>query len=178
MMDRIQAVYDTAIRPALALLPTAMTSDRALVPMIAIGLQESRLEHRYQIVQGKPGAKGPARGLWQFERGSQWLGGGVWGVFKHKASRFWLSELCKARGVAFDPQDIWQRLEHDDVLAGGVARLLLFTDAQPLPSVHDVEGCWVLYAKRTWRPGKPHPETWPRFHSAACEFVTEVLEAA
>jgi hypothetical protein len=148
-----------------------MRSDEARVMLYAIGLQESRLVHRYQILEGRPGVKGPARGLWQFERGSSVFGGGVWGVFKHKASRFWLHELCKARSVAFDPPVIWERLETDDVLAAGLARLLLFTDPKPLPRLGDVDEAWNLYAKRTWRPGKPHPHTWPKFYEESLAFV-------
>lgn len=171
MRERLLFVATSAVEPALKLLPAAMSSDEARVLLYAIGLQESRLVHRYQILQGRPGVKGPARGLWQFERGSQMFGGGVWGVFKHKASRYWLSELCKARGVPFDPPAIWERLEGDDVLAAGVARLLLFTDPKPLPKIGAVDEAWELYAKRTWRPGKPHRHTWGDFYNAALTFV-------
>lgn len=151
----------TSIRAALALLPPAMTSLEAWIMLLAIGWQESRFLYRRQK------GNGPARGFWQFELGSRLLGGGVWGVYKHKASSFWLSELCKARGVAFEPRAIYDAIEFDDVLAAGVARLLLFTDPKRLPQAGDQEGAWVLYAKRAWRPGKPHPETWPAIYSRA-----------
>ena len=167
MRERLLFVATSAVEPALKLLPAAMSSDEARVLLYAIGLQESRLVHRYQILQNRPGVQGPARGLWQFERGSQMFGGGVWGVFKHKASRYWLSELCKARGVPFDPPAIWERLEGDDVLAAGVARLLLFTDPKRLPALTDTKGAWDLYRFRTWRPGKPHAGKWPLNHRMA-----------
>src|SRR5690606_35531315 len=67
----LDVVVEQAIWPAYALLPSRMDSDRATVMLLAIGLQESRFEHRRQI-------KGPARGFWQFERG-----GGVRGVMTH-----------------------------------------------------------------------------------------------
>jgi hypothetical protein len=68
---------------ALAGLPASMDSPQARVLLIAIALQESRLTHRDQIVKGKkPGVKGPALGLWQFEKG-----GGVRGVLRHPASK-------------------------------------------------------------------------------------------
>lgn len=48
--------------PALKLLPS-MDSVRARMMLLAIGLQESRFEHRRQL------GNGPARGFWQFESG-------------------------------------------------------------------------------------------------------------
>lgn len=156
-----------AVMAALALLPGAMTSAQALVLLYAIGLQESRFVHRFQVVAGRPGAKGPARGFWQFERG-----GGCKGVVWHDASRFWMAQVCAARGVAFTPEAIWQAIETDDVLAAAAARLLLFTDPLRLPALGDVEGAWDLYAKRVWRPGKPHRETWDGCYGAALALVT------
>lgn len=170
-MLRLTEIHDHAILPALALLPKQMTSPEALVMLLAIGLQESRFEHRFQVVQGKPGAKGPARGYWQFERGTRASRGGVWGVYLHRASNEYLRLLCRARDCSFDPAAIWGQLERDDILAAGVARLLLWTDPQALPKVDDEAGAWTLYADRCWRPGKPHKKTWPLFHSTAREFV-------
>lgn len=153
-----------AIDPALRILPGAMDTSEARVMLLAIGLQESRLEYRKQLKGG------PARGLWQFERGTKASRGGVWGVFLHDASRYWLSQLCAARGVTFHPEHIYPALERDDVLAAGLARLLLFTDPMRLPTLRDQDAAWALYI-RTWRPGRPHPETWPRFHAEARAYV-------
>lgn len=155
-----------AIQPAMDLLPKVMDSARARVMLLTIGMQESRFLYRRQM------GNGPARGFWQFERGTQASKGGVWGVYLHKESRDHLKALCKVRKTDFDPDAIWRALEHDDVLAAGVARLLLWTDAQPLPAVDDMEGAWKLYADRAWRPGKPHKKTWPEFHALARKFVT------
>lgn len=163
-LDEITTV---AINPALALLPNQMDSPSARVMLLAIGLQESRFEFRRQL------GNGPARGFWQFELGSEASRGGVWGVYLHQASRYWVDVLCTARGVLYQPLAIWRALEHDDVLAAGLARLLLFTDPHKLPALGDERGAWVMYAKRTWRPGKPHPDTWPGFHAQAVEFVTK-----
>lgn len=174
-MILLDSITRTAIDPALALLPKAMDCLRSRVLLLAIGLQESRFMHRFQKVAGQPYAKGPARGFWQFELGSQSKGGGVWGVYLHQTSRFWLSQLCAARRVPFRPGDIWQAIEHDDVLAAGLARLLLFTDPKVLPSVDDADGAWGLYAYRTWRPGRPHRETWDAFHKSARGQVVGVL---
>lgn len=148
-----------AIDQALALLPRAMTTDRARVMLLAIGLQESRFEHRRQIVGGKP--IGPAKGFWQFERG-----GGCKGVVEHTASRYWMHQVCQQRGIAFNATAIWNALETDDVLAAAAARLLLFTDPRQLPAVDDPAGGWNLYV-RAWRPGKPHRATWDALHQQA-----------
>lgn len=165
----LRTITRSAIDPALALLPPAMDSPEARVMLLAIGLQESRFLHRWQIVAG--GGKGPARGFWQFERGTQASRGGVWGVVLHPTSRYWLNGLCEALEVPFQAMAIWQAVESNDVLAAGLARLLLFTDPKKLPAPDDVEGAWALYARRTWRPGKPHRQTWDAFHAQACEAV-------
>lgn len=170
----LDTIIKTAINPAMSMLPAAMDTPQARVMLLAIGLQESRFEHRYQLVQGRPGAKGPARGFWQFELGTQASRGGVWGVYLHQASRYWLSISCAARGVPFEPRAIWERLETDDVLAAAVARLMLFTDPKRLPAMDDAQGGWALYA-RTWRPGKPHPETWGELHTRARDAVCGVV---
>lgn len=161
---QLDQIYDDAIVPALALLPVQMTSAQATVMLFAIGLQESRFVHRWQVLSG--GRKGPARGFWQFEKGNNLTRGGVTGVMLHDASRYWLSVLCQARGAVFSAPSIWLRIETDDVLAAGLARLMLFTDRKPLPAITDTEGAWQYYL-RCWRPGKPHSETWADNHTAA-----------
>ena len=166
----LDQITKTGINPALALLPANMDTPQARVMLLAIGLQESRFEHRYQVVQGKPGAKGPARGFWQFELGSAASRGGVWGVFLHEASNKLLKKIAAERGAAQSPTNIWQAIETDDVLAAAVARLLLWTDPKPLPKLGDAEGAWQLYL-RTWRPGKPHRGTWDALYAQALEYV-------
>lgn len=164
-----------AILPALALLPPAMTSPGALVLLQAIGLQESDFIHRWQIVDvHHPQMKGPARSFWGFELGDPHRGGGVWGVVLHPSSRFWLAQVCKARGLEFHAFDIWTAIEQDDVLAAALARLLIFTDAAKLPAPEDARAGWELYAKRCWRPGKPRPADWPDNHARALACVREM----
>ena len=148
----LDQITKASINPALALLPAGMDTLQARVMLLAIGLQESRFEHRYQVVQGKPGVKGPARGFWQFELGTAASRGGVWGIFLHDASNGLLKKIAVQRGVALSPTNIWQVIETDDVLAAVVARLLLWTDPLKLPKLGDAEGAWQLYL-RTWRPG-------------------------
>lgn len=147
-----------AIEPAFALLPAQMNSPEALVMLLAIGSQESRFRHRRQV-------GGPARGFWQFERG-----GGVAGVLSHPSSREHARRICISRGIEPVAQAVYEWLERDDVLAAAFARLLLWTDPQPLPAVNDADGSWQLYL-RTWRPGKPHRHTWDALHEAAMEEV-------
>lgn len=148
---------ETAVKrvivPALQLMPGAMQSRRAVLMILVIFLQESGLNHRWQVIDlHRPDKKGPARGLGQFERGSRTAGGGVWGIFQHPASRFWLSKVCEALGVPFRPEDIWAAMETKDALAVCASRLLLFTDARALPVPGEEEQAWSYYL-RNWRPG-------------------------
>lgn len=147
-------IINEAYLPALEII-AIKDSPEARVQMLAIGLQESLFEYRRQMNNG------PAMGFWQFERG-----GGVKGVLRHPSSEVRATRLCKARNVIPDPTAVWHALEHDDVLAAGFARLLLYTDPRDLPDVTDAAGSWAMYL-RNWRPGKPHPQTWPANHSAA-----------
>jgi hypothetical protein len=157
----LQDVRSQILRPALAMLPARMTSPEAEVMLLAIGLQESRFRHRRQI-------RGPARGLWQFELG------GVRGVMTHTASRAYARIACAQRDVTYDASEVYNRLEHDDVLAAAFARLLLWTDAEPLPKLGDIPAAWALYAspRRTWSPGKPHRHTWDDLYHEAHRAVT------
>jgi len=160
----------TDIRPilnaALALLPQQMDSAPARVQLVAIGLQESRLTERRQLVGNPPKPVGPAKGLWQFERL-----GGCRGVVSHAASSYWMNEVCQKRGVTFTATAVWNAIEFDDVLACAAARLLLFTDPRRLPAVGDADDAWRLYM-RTWKPGKPHRATWPALYAQALAFAT------
>lgn len=161
-----------SIDTALTLLPRAMTSDEARVMLYAIGLQESRFENRRQLVGTPPKPKGPAKSFWQGER----TGGMCTGTITHQASRYWMHQVCRARGVKFNATAIWNAIEHDDVLAAAAARLLLFTDPRRLPAVTDPRGAWNLYI-RTWRPGKPHRQTWDAFHQQAVLTIIERAES-
>ncbi|MFY3402250.1 hypothetical protein ACOTJC_28770 [Achromobacter xylosoxidans] len=144
--------------PAFALLPAKMDTKEARCMMLAIGLQESRFQHRQQI-------GGPARGFWQFEKG-----GGVKGVIMHDTTRGLAQAVCKARGVPATTDAVYAALDQDDVLAAAFARLLLWTDPKPLPALGETDQAWDLYA-RTWRPGKPHRQTWNALYNRAMEAV-------
>lgn len=156
-----------AIDEALSLLPSQMDSLEARVMLVAIGLQESRFKHRRQLVGNPPRPVGPAKSYWQGERG----GGMVHGVRTHSAVKSHAAKLYKARGVQPTNQAIWDAIENDDVLAAGLARLLLWTDPHKLPTIGDVDAAWGLYI-RTWRPGKPHRSTWDQLYAqAVCEVM-------
>jgi hypothetical protein len=156
----LDQVISQILNPGLAQLPLAMDSPKARLMLLTIGLQESKFQARAQVLNG--GGKGPARGFWQFERG-----GGVKGVMGHEATTGHAHRLCAERGVPWDAAAIWAKLETDDLLACGFARLLLYADPKPLPAIDDANAAWELYAERAWRPGKPRPETWPGNHAAA-----------
>lgn len=152
-------IHNKLIEPGLALLPARMDSPEARVMLFAIGLQESRFQHTRQI-------NGPARGYWQFE-----LGGGVAGVLTHPSTRSIALRIAKDRVGTNLHRPVYNALETDLALAGAFARLLLVSDPKPLPALGDAEGAWKYYI-RNWRPGKPHPETWPKLYALALEHVT------
>ena len=145
------------IVPGLKLLPGKMDTPEARVMMLAIGMQESRFLHRKQI-------NGPARGFFQFEEG-----GGVRGVLKHPSTKRLIQDVIFKLGIP--PEECYKCLAEDDDLAAAFARLLLYTDPKPLPSLtSDLGESWDYYT-RTWRPGKPHRETWDAFLLHAREAV-------
>lgn len=150
----LEEIVSKAMEPAFSLLPAKMDTKEARCMMLAIGLQESRFQHRQQI-------GGPARGFWQFEKG-----GGVKGVIRHDTTRELAQAVCRARGVPATTDAVYTALDQDDVLAAAFARLLLWTDPKPLPALGEADQAWNLYY-RTWRPGKPHPETWPDLYRQA-----------
>lgn len=140
-----------AIDEAFGLLPVKLDSHYARVELAANGYQETKYLTRVQY------GGGPARGYWQMEET-----GGVHGVMNFKADGGKIAALarsvCHARGVPFVRKAVWEAMATDDVLATAFARLLMYTDAYPLPKTEQ-EG-WAMYL-RVWRPGRPHPETWP-----------------
>ena len=154
----LKDVLSTAIEPALKLLPARMTSNEARVMLLAIGLQESRFKYRQQI-------GGPARGWFQFE-----AGGGVRGVINHAVTRPIARDACDELDIACCVSKVYEALPLNDVLAAVFARLLLFSDPFKLPAIGDAQGAWDLYI-RTWRPGKPHRQTWDALYAQAVEAV-------
>lgn len=136
-----------ALRPALSLLPAAMTSPEAEAFVLAACLQESRLIARRQL-------GGPARGY------AQWELGGVSGVLRHERTSAHAEALCEALDVPPIASSIHAAMEYQDVLCAGFARLLVWTAPWALPKAPEVSKAWDQYLW-LWRPGKPKPATWP-----------------
>ena len=155
----MNATADYVIRyvypAAAALLPEPMDRVEAWRMLTAIGLQESRFTHRAQV-------RGPARGFWQFERA-----GGVAGVLEHVSTRRAAEGACAVLGYPATAAAVYTAIEDNDVLAACFARLLLWTSPRSLPrdAGQGVDG-WTQYLA-TWRPGKPHPQTWAGYYAAA-----------
>jgi hypothetical protein len=155
----MSAIVLTAIRTALTdYLPDRMDTVSARLMMLAIQKHEDPEERRYQLVKrteataqenivGPKSAKGPARGLWQFEQG-----GGVKGVLNHPTAGRYLHDICDRLDVIPDPKHCWHAIEFDDALAACFARLLLWSDPGKLPGINDADAAFALYL-RTWRPG-------------------------
>jgi hypothetical protein len=163
-------VTERAIDPALRLLPARMDTPPARVLLLAIGLQESGFRDRRQliVVDGKLKPLGPAKSFW----GAEKPGGMVKGVRTHPATKDLALALYRARGVRRLDSAIWNAIEHDDVLAAGLARLLIYTDPYKLPALGRSQDAWELYAVRLWRPGRPRRQDWDGNYTRALEFVT------
>lgn len=143
---------------ALGILPEHMRSPDAIRFLVAIAWQESRGMHRRQLEGG------PARGYWMFEVA------GVSGVLTHHKSsahaEAMLTRLCYSVRT---PYGVQSALEHNDTLAAGFARLLVWTLPNPLPKTE--ADAWAQYLA-AWRPGKPHPQTWAQAWAVAMKAYT------
>lgn len=142
---------------ALTLLPERMRAKESIGLLAAIAWQESRGKERRQvvIVDGQR-RSGPAAGFFQFEEH-----GAVKGVLSHAATSVLARDVLVALRYQRDltVRQVWERLEHNDVLACALARLLLWTLPEVLPGADQPAAGWAQY-DAAWRPGKPHPETW------------------
>lgn len=147
------------IKPGLSLLPSRMDTPEARVQLVAIGLQESRFQHRRQI-------GGPARGFWQFERG-----GGIAGVLTHRTTSQHIARVCANLRFDCTTKVCYEAVAFNDALACAFARLLLWTIPRPLPAIGQVDEAWSYYIEG-WRPGKPHPQTWDELYEQAVK-ITE-----
>ena len=147
-----QLVKETFIG-GLKLLPPKMSENLSavLVLLTATHLQEAPNQEQCQITNSKtPGHCGPARGIFQFERG-----GGVRGVFTHSSSKSHLIAALSALGIPATVDAVFDELRKDgdhDKLDVILARLLYWTDSRPLPKMGDVFGAFDYYL-RNWRPG-------------------------
>lgn len=170
----LSEITERGIDPALKLLPSSMDSLPARIQLLAVGLQESGFRDRRQLLSVVDPATGhtvlkpvgAAKSFWSGELG----GGMVHGVRVHPTTRALATALYIARSVRATESAIWNAIEDDDVLAAGLARLLLYTDPYKLPALGRSQDAWDLYV-RCWRPGKPKRDTWDAFYLRALEFV-------
>lgn len=134
-------------------LPGKFARREATVLLVAIGMQESRFIHRQQV-------GGPARSFWQFEKG------GITGVLRHPSTAKHARAVCVLRGIEPTVEAVYAALLEDDLLGCAFARLLLYSDPQPLPEPGHAVTSWDYYV-RNWRPGKPHRATWDSLYADA-----------
>lgn len=144
----IEHIRRYVVPAAWSVLPKDMASERAERLLLAIGWQESRFVYRQQV-------NGPARGFWQFEQI------GVAGVLGHSQTQAHARKamLLLAYPHPPTPYGVQVAIEHNDVLATVLARLLLWTVPGPLPDKDEPDAGWAAYVMG-WRPGRPRPETW------------------
>ena len=159
MSDLIWHIHTHTIPAALSLLPAQMTSREARAMLLAIGLQESRFQHRRQ--QGN----GPARGFWQFEKL-----GGVQEILTNKTTAVVALPIASTFLYPTTPAACHAAIEHHDVLAAVFARLLLWVDPRALPTPIEADKGWAIYLAN-WRPGKPRPAAWPANFAQAWRMV-------
>jgi hypothetical protein len=150
------------VQPALAWLGPRYASREAEALLLAIAHQESRCAARRQ----KPA--GPARSWWQIESQTAHAV-----ISKWSDGRSRLKDLgaLTSVGLPGGQYDLSTWVECSELAACIIARGLLWLEPSPLPALGDQQGAWKYYAERTWRPGKPHPETWPDAYEQAMDAV-------
>ncbi len=151
-----------ALNPALNMLPAKMDTPEARAMLLAIAMQESGLIHRVQL-------GGPAHGYWQFERG-----GGCAGVLTHPASSPLAITACGRLDYQPTPNEVYDAIVNNDILACIFARLLLWTSPHPLPKQDQPELGWSEYLA-AWRPGAPHHPQWGDNFRFGWHWATTVL---
>lgn len=159
--ETLYYVHKSVMPVALGLLPMRMDTPEARAQLLAIGLQESRFEHRVQLPNG------PAHSFWQFEKA-----GGVRGVIGHPSTRLVLLPVLHVLSYSAEEDECYAAIVHNDVLACVFARLLLWSVPGALPGPQQAEKAWQYYLQG-WRPGKPHRETWDQLYQEAWRTVTE-----
>lgn len=146
--------------PGLKHLNTQMHSPAARAMLLAIGMQESRLKFRQQL-------RGSAKGLWQFEIIA------VAELLRHPRTRLHTQAVLQRLDYPLSPDRVYHALDDNDILAAVLARLLLWTVPDPLPSQNNVWGAWAQYRK-VWKPGKNYTALWTGFYTNAWNVVRHV----
>lgn len=159
--EMIYHVHKHVIPAALDLLPGRMDSFEARAMLIAIGLQESGFDYRHQI----PVAY--ARGFWQFEKN-----GALGSLLEDKAIASILTPVLHTLCYPPNLDQIFNAIEHNDILACVFARLLLYKVPASLPVEKESFIGWNQYLG-AWHPGKPHHETWDANFAEGWRTVTQ-----
>lgn len=159
------------IPAALSLLPGRMDSPEARAEMLAIGLHESDFVARQQGGTKKTPGRGPAKSLWQFEET-----GGAAELLETPSTRAILTPICDILGYPrWTAADLHEAMEHNDVLAAVMARLLLWKDPRSMALRHEAQKGYAIYLAR-WRPNPDaalkHSVDWPKNFRLAWEIVT------
>lgn len=148
-----------AASPSIAIPAT----DAARVQVMAVAGQESRWQERRQLGVPLYPQRIGARSYWQFE--SPWGGPVAINDILQKTP-VQIAAACKAFDITCDASSLYEACAWHDAIACVMARLLLWIDPAPLPAVGDTNGAWNYYC-RNWRPGAPHPESWPAVYRDA-----------
>lgn len=150
------------IRPVLEHLDWPQPRERAVL-LVAIAIQESKLKYRKQMPTG------PARSFWQIEHPA------ALDCIRRcrPVEEFWMDKL------GFSPADFASSrssgavaMQYSDLGACAVAAGILQLQPGRLPRVSNmhVDVAWFYYLK-SWRPGKPRPDSWAKAYSEAMRVI-------
>ena len=150
------------------LFPEHLMDSNAQAMMLAIGLQESDLKHRQQLIGRNrnwwQSINGPATGFWQFEKI------GIKGVIEHRTAGPMFKTVCDLLGYPTNVNVIHKAVINNDILAVALARCLLWMVPEKLPGVGEAAKAWDQYLS-AWRPGKPSPLRWEDRYILAWDIV-------
>lgn len=144
----LAAIRRSILNPALALLPESLSGREAEVLLLTTGLAASGFRNRRD-------ARSQGRGYWRAEPDGVMVGG----VLRAVQTRDLAVAVCDARQVPPIAERVYSALEHDDVLAAALARLLLWSDPAGLPPLGDEAGAWACY-QRHWAVDESDRRSW------------------
>ena len=115
------------------LFPEHLMDSNAQAMMLTIGLQESDLKHRQQLIGRNrnwwQSINGPATGFWQFEKI------GIKGVIEHRTAGPMFKTVCDLLGYPTNVNVIHKAVINNDILAVALARCLLWMVPEKLPAL-------------------------------------------
>lgn len=173
--DALDMWFKHAILPAFTrYMSHPKQSVKAMVQIIATGLQESQVMFRKQVPSG------PARGFLQIEPPTAiaaydkdaYLRGELMNL------RLNTTQLLPTNTTAARRNYLANVCELNDPACVLIGRSIMWLDPSPIPEIGDVEGAWDFYALKTWRPGKPRPEHWWDNYMQAVNVVQKYMAFA